>query len=257
MWSRSQRPNLGLLEIPLLSSSVSAKSAWLREPRTRDELEQRCGDPVSMTEFVAALLVPAPGRLASDDVWGLSVPDRDRLLAALYRSLYGDRIESIVACTKCGEPFELGFTLRELLASLDGQQHASTDPRVRLPTAADEREISSLGAEAAGRRLLTLCAPTLEDAAVVANLWELQHRAIDIDLQARCVHCAAEQSVRFDIVSFLHQRLRDERDVLVGEVHCLASSYGWPWSEIAELPRSVRRALVKRAAGAERSRGQA
>ena len=47
----------------------------------------------------------------------LTAAERDRLLAAVYKRTFGPRIESTVRCTFCGNPFDLTFSIDDLLAA--------------------------------------------------------------------------------------------------------------------------------------------
>lgn len=67
---------------------------------------------------------------------------------------------------------------------------------------------------------------------------------IDLELAASCADCGHQQTAHFDLQSFLLQRLINERENLLAEVHLLASAYGWSLSEILSLARSTRRQLA-------------
>jgi hypothetical protein len=57
----------------------------------------------------------------------------------------------------------------------------------------------------------------------------------EIEIELNCPECAASWSAPFDIVSFLWNELDDWASRILGQVHVLASSYGWSESEIVAL----------------------
>ena len=58
------------------------------------------------------LLVDAPGVIIGPGhAAELAAPDRDRLLAAVFRAAFGPRVESTVPCAACQEPFDLDFVV--------------------------------------------------------------------------------------------------------------------------------------------------
>jgi hypothetical protein len=64
----------------------------------------------------------------------LVVSDRDRILADIYIRGFGDRISSTIECRRCGQPFDLSFSLRGLIRHL-GEPGSSAD---RVGTSADQ-----------------------------------------------------------------------------------------------------------------------
>src|SRR5438132_9690949 len=96
--------------------------AWLGELTGRDE----AGVHDLNTAAAVALLDGLVGRDGLDGVQPgraieLTASDRDRLLAAVYRRTYGDRITSTLTCAGCGVPFDLSFSLAALLVDLDAR----------------------------------------------------------------------------------------------------------------------------------------
>jgi hypothetical protein len=191
----------------------------------------------------------------------LCASDRDLLLAAVYRCVYGDRIESTARCAGCESSFDLSFSLQELCASLEtqrDQQAAELLPdgtfrlprggRFRLPTGRDECAVVGLPPEEAARALHNCCrteggaevGPEALDAAL-----EQVAPVLHLDLVARCPECGQRQILDFDIQSFLLGTLLKERCRLTTEVHQLALAYGWSLHEILSLGRSERRALAE------------
>lgn len=190
----------------------------------------------------------------------MTAADRDKLLAVVYMRTYGPNIESTVRCCKCGVLFDLDFSLKDLQASLaDGAKRTSAahEPegtfllsngcRFRLPTGEDECAVLGMPSEDAGAALVRRCIVGEDTAAdhedVEASMAEVAPM-LDVDLSARCPECDHEQSVHFDIQSFVLTTLQQEQGRLAWEVHRLACAYGWRLEEILGLPRSLRRTYV-------------
>ena len=57
----------------------------------------------------------------------LTVSDIDRLLAALYDTLYGDRAECRARCRACGDRYEFTLSLGELVAQQDAERPGAPD----------------------------------------------------------------------------------------------------------------------------------
>ncbi len=248
-------------------------SALLRQLCGRDE-DVAAGNPsLVATELLDRLIVESPSATVKPgDVWSLPLTNRDWLIAALFLREYGPRIDSQAACESCGETFELSFRLDELMTELlsqaedaavegpdaDGAYALRSGLRFRLPTPEDERAVAALPAEAATARLLERCLVTAGSGDMTAPIEDAMSRIaplLDLDLAARCAACGAAQSVRFDVASYFIHALERERPILAREIHSLASAYHWPWTEIVDLPRAVRRAHVE-LVEAERERRQ-
>jgi len=116
----------------------------LRELRGADELGLPEHAPSArvaasvLAELVGSLVVRERSCGAFAEA---SVAERDRVYAALCRSLFGDRVEARAVCDGCGEAYELGFELSSLerarpVATSDAGDVAieGTSTRVRPPT---------------------------------------------------------------------------------------------------------------------------
>ena len=259
-----------MLEVTLNPERAGRRLAWLRELRGRDELELARLTPGLVTDVLDRLLVAAPGAaLRPGDVVAATIADRDRLVAGLYQAAFGDQIESRADCTTCAQQFELGFSLSALLGDLDQRareaagQYEPIGPigdhvyqlpggvRFRLPTVADERALAS--PDSSSSALLARCLQAAAGAAVhaeaaaeaVEQAMEALGPVLSLALPARCALCGHAQKIDFDLLDFFLAALRRERPLFVREVHTLASSYGWSFGEIVDLPRSERRAYVE------------
>jgi hypothetical protein len=252
------------LRTHIISDAEPPRDVYLRELAGYDELSTG-----SAVELVDGLLLDRPGAAARPgDARRLTLSEVDRMLAAVYRGLYGDAVVCHVTCPGCRSSYELSFTLsdmwdaltettpedEELLAALDGPDghgvYRLGSLRFRLPTGEDLAEVVGLGPEASAAALRASCVleqsagdgrerPGLE--ATLDRAMALVGPTLDTDLDGVCPECSAEQAVPFRIDEFLFAALRRERALLTREVHELARAYRWSRHEILEMPRRERR----------------
>lgn len=248
-----------MLELQLQPGLPSGRRACLRELCGHDESLVRGTSSAVAAALLDRLLVELPGAtIPPGSASDLAICDRDRLLAAVYRSTFGDRIETRAPCRHCDQAFDLTFSLSELQASLDGEPladgpdtdglyHLPDGRRFRLPTLRDEQALIGLGDADAPRALAARCLiegdPEADLAPLVAAI-ERHAPVLDLDLSARCPHCEHDQPVHFDLQSFLLAALAREGQWLAREVHLIAVTYGWSLDEILRLPRSQRHLYV-------------
>ena len=199
------------------------------------------------------------GRLLQDgsDVASLSIGAHDRLLAAVFDTLYGDRIEARTQCRACAQPLEISLSLVELVDAPPDVEVVLTGPdregiftlpdgrRIRPPTVADlDRAVQSGDPD-----LLRRCCVVAGDPDVAVEILEaaLETAAPTLarDVAAACPHCGVAHTVRFDLAAFLVASLARERPFLLRELHLLARAYGWSKTEILSLSRDDRRALAR------------
>jgi hypothetical protein len=192
----------------------------------------------------------------------LTVSQCDRLLAALYRTLFDDRAECRMRCKGCGEGYEFALELSALMAAQDGERAAAADAdgcwelpdgrRVRAPTLAD---IAAAGGPEALAARLVVAGEADRGLDAVTDFLERAAPILSLDLDAACPHCARTETVRFDLAHYLAARLAGERPFLIRETHLIASRYGWRHAEIMALSRADRRAFAS-LIEAERAAGQ-
>ena len=228
----------------------------LSDPTGRDELGVDGVD----TRSAVALLDRLLGGRAPLEAGVLTAADRDALLAALHRHCWSDRIVSTLTCVSCGEPFDLSFELSAVQRHLSGaatdwRAHAGviTHPDGRsipLPTAHDELESVSEGAPGAAERLAARVGISADALVEAAEALEAAAPILDLDLGAECADCGRHQLAHFDLQSYVLQRLLDERETLLADIHALAARYGWSLGEILDLPRQTRQSFAKMASGA-------
>ena len=195
--------------------------------------------------------------VAGGDIDALTIADYDRLLAAVFDALYGDRVEARTHCTACAEPLEISLSLTALAGAapdveieLSGPDESGTfllpdGRRIRPPAVRDVERAAGSGDLAALRRACVVEGDADADPELLDAALEAAAPALTRDVAATCPHCAAAQSVRFDLANFLVASLARERPFLLREMHLLARAYGWSLDEILSLNREDRRALAR------------
>ena len=251
-----------MLQIRLNPGLRGGKWARLRPLCGADEASIDGDGSVDVVAFLDRLLTKAPGTTVEPGrAADLAVCDCDRLCAAIYLAYFGDWIEGRVACVACREPFEMDFSLPNLMENLVGrpsQEVSGPDDegiftlpdgcRFRLPTAGNHRLVMAMGTDDAVAALLSQCViggEPIVDTAIIEAAMDQVGATLDLDLDATCPHCAMLQTVRFDIQSYLFRALGYERQFLNYEAHYIAKAYGWSYEEILGLRREDRRAFVR------------
>lgn len=195
--------------------------------------------------------------IAWEQLAELPIGRRDAALMELRRSVFGDRIEGYARCPSCDQEVEFPLSLQELLATVpddsdlrmefpDGSHHA-----FRLPDSSDLAAIVERGdPENMRERLAERClltdpekgeSPVLNDEMIEALSLAMQKAdpLADVRVDLVCPDCGDEWEVVFDILTWFWEELSRAARALLGEVHLLASRYGW--SEEAILGMSARR----------------
>ena len=232
--------------------------ACLRELNGLDETAVFDSFTPTAIRLLDRLLVKDEGCVLPGESASLTAFDRDRLLAAVYRRAFADRINSTTTCRTCAERFDLDFSLTELAATLESQRtrvdaewadgyFSTKDGAVfRLPTGREECE-AALTPRKPGALAAALIAP--ESRPLTADELDalLDHVAplLDLCLDAHCPECGHEQQVGFSVQSYLLESLLGGRRRLVVDVHRIAVAYGWTRQEILALPRTIRKQHVE------------
>ena len=229
----------------------SAGRFRLRALNGSDEFLLDAADPRAPHALLRRLV------LEGGDIDALTIAEYDRLLAAVFETLYGDQVEARTQCAACSEPLDISLSLAALAAAppdvaieLAGPDERGTfllpdGRRIRAPTVGDvEHAVRSVDI-AALRHACVLEGDADADPELLDAALEAAAPALTRDVTATCPHCAAAQPVRFDLANFLVASLARERPFLLREMHLLARAYGWSLAEILSLNRDDRRALAR------------
>jgi hypothetical protein len=203
---------------------------------------------------------------ADTDVLGLPLGERDARLLTLREATFGAALETVAACSACGEKIELRFTTSdvrtperggpgELELALDGYSLV-----YRLPTSADVASlVPAEGLARARTRLRERCLvrasfegsaiaardlPEAIDAALARAIGEADPQA-DIALRTQCPACDRPNEVVFDVLTYFWDELNAWAQRTLRDVHMLAWAYGWSEREILALSPLRRQAYLE------------
>jgi hypothetical protein len=205
----------------------------------------------------ALLMLEAWGPRTTPEVLAnMSVGKRDAHLLQLREEMLGPDIEGLANCPGCGESLELSFRVAEVLIQGDVDpaewyflEVDGYEVRFRLPRASDLVAIERQADLTLARRaLIERCVESTRagrprsvarlPSSVVRQVG-LEMAASDpqaiVDLRLMCPACDQEQTVSFDIASFLWSEIQAWVPRVLKEVHELASAYGWDESEVLSL----------------------
>lgn len=224
---------------------------------------------LSQTPFERALqlLGAASAGESADALARLSVGERDARLLTLREWTFGRQLISLVNCPACGEQLEINLdadALR-LRPPAEAEHAASEAARAPLTVAVSGYEVSfrlpnslDLDAVAAGtpaavsdaaQALLSRClvearrggqtvgAAELppEVAEAIAGRMAAADPQAEVGLALDCPACGAGWQAPFDIESFFWDEIGAWARRTLGEVHVLASSYGWREADILNM----------------------
>lgn len=234
-----------------LYRTVGVEVIHLRELCGKDELLANAINTQSLIALLQSVITDNNISAAK-----IVTSDRDRILAHLYISLYGPKIESTLPCTNCKEIFDLDFSLKDILGFYkpstvelppDGIFEFENGTRFRLPNGEDEVMLNSYAAADAERILFERCIiegnETTDKQKLQEKMAELAP-VLNLEIKACCPECNHEQNVKFDVQTYLLMKLKQERPRLLQEIHRIASQYHWDYQSILALPRVLRKQYV-------------
>jgi hypothetical protein len=262
-----------------------SRAADLRELTSEEQLflTEHCESlpPAQWTTEVLARCVTRLGATRAPDrsaIRALTVGDRDALLLHLHALLFGEALACEACCPveDCGEKLEIRLAVRDLLVpvySITAREHESqvadaagnsARVRFRLPNGDDHEAAAALArsdVDAALAQLVQRCVLALEPSAdgraasaaslPVALEQTLSERMAELDpqaellLRAGCPACGGAFRARFDIASFLKQRMTERAQVLYREVHLLAFHYHWSERDIVGMSARKRQRYLR------------
>ncbi len=192
-----------------------------------------------------------PGPPAAD----LALGDRDRRLMMLRCQLFGTQVSGVDSCRECGAVLDVTFDLGQLAAGHTGTsipiavRWQDTVLRCRVLTTADLIAAAEADSADISGGLLARCvaiadpdggrlrpAPVTDlPGPVIAEVMSALSAAdplADVRLAVTCGDCGHQWDTTFDIASFLWTEICGAVERVLGEVHVLASAYGWSEAEV-------------------------
>jgi hypothetical protein len=209
------------------------------------------------TQRAITLLAAACPSISHDDLLGMTIGERDRLLLDLREKIFGQVINAITICPECGEEMEIEFLTGDVREPVDTTQNIALSLvkddytiEFRVPSSEDLSTIDdTLDPEASRMSLLNRCivqcsrggepcgVPSLPSA-ILDAIEEEMLRAdpqADVTISLHCYACHHEWLTTFDIVSYLWTELTTLAKRTMYEIHMLASAYGWGEADILAM----------------------
>jgi len=219
----------------------------------------------------AALLAPLPSFPVPADPARMPVGRRDAHLMEMRAHLFGPIVRGVATCPACQQKIEFDTTITDLQLSHDGpnpEVATAITAQVngyhvifRLPDTLDLADTAEFPDVVSARRhLFERCIVSAHDdagqsvaprelpeevvIAVSARMAEIDAQA-DLELSLACPACGTTWRDPFDIGSFFWSELNEQALSWLGEVHELASAYGWSETEILSLGSARRQAYLE------------
>jgi hypothetical protein len=215
------------------------------------------------------LLNAAWPEVGPDMLAQLSLGQRNLLLLRLREQLFGSQIESVVGCPGCGQQVELTLDVRDIGGQPDQEFLEPKAPyffsqgdyqiHFRLPNSLDLLAIGpDQEATIARNALLARCLvlaqqgdqtissdqlPLEIEAQLIDQMAQADPQA-DIELAITCPFCTRAWQVGFDVIHYLWRELTAWAYRFLGDVHTLASEYGWAEGDILALSPWRRQAYL-------------
>jgi hypothetical protein len=212
---------------------------------------------VSVPRRALALLDAASPETPYHELAALPVGERDARLLALREWAFGADMRALANCPECNEAVEIALRADQMRA---GETHGSgfeieIDGRMiaaRAPSAGDLVELEDVrDAACAERVLLERCIGRSADdlpegvaESISRRMAECDPRA-NIELALECPACGRAWVALFDVVSFFWREIEAWARRVLGQVHTLASAYGWTEREILALSPSRRECYLR------------
>ena len=193
--------------------------------------------------------------LGSAEAARLPLGTRDAQLLRTRAAMLGDRLEATDACPECGERVDVSLSC-EVLAGAEPAPESWTvehgDLRITVRPLDSADAAAAVTAADAEAELLARAVVTVEPdgplppdavAAVAASLSERDAGA-ELLIDLTCPACAVRWQRVLDVAGFVWTELEARAQRLLGDVHALASAYGWTEDEVLALGDARRAAYL-------------
>ena len=206
------------------------------------------------------LLAAAEPDLPREELYKLSVGERDARLLTLREHTFGPQLNSLTTCPGCNERLELTLDVSDIRARAPSSADepgralsvcvADYEVHFRLPNSLDLLAIAGSEDTSQSRQLLfqrcvvtarhkeadcsaDLLPPDVMDE-IVVRMAQTDPQA-DVHLAFCCPRCSHEWQGVFDIVSFFWSEIAAWALRILKEVHTLARAYGWREADILAM----------------------
>ena len=217
-------------------------------------------------EQAVGLVAATFPELSPSEVVALPIGRRDALLLRLRALLFGTRADMLARCPDCQEQCELTINVLDLeleptpLAPFS-VAFKDREYLFRLPNSSDILRLSQHDTASPQCALIAGCymsgAADQEDEILsdkaflnaVMEEMEEQDPQANIEFSLNCAHCHHCWDLPFDITSYLWSELNSWARRLLGEIHTLASTYGWSEGAILSMSTTRRQIYLNLATG--------
>jgi hypothetical protein len=197
----------------------------------------------SLTARALSLSAAACPDVTAEQLWTLTIGQRDIRLIAFREALFGPDVEALASCPNCGHQLELKFSTADFQLDSQIEQDQgvtlNVDGRVLRLRVPNSQDVLMAGSR---EQLLQLCLPDANLDQLPAEIVETAAQKIgecdplaDIRMLISCPDCRHEWRAVFDIVSFLWSEVESWAGRVLNDVHTLASAYGWSERDILSL----------------------
>jgi hypothetical protein len=202
-----------------------------------------------------------------EQLGALPIAQRNLLLLCLHGLTFGPLLNVFGVCPKCAEQFEFAVPAAEMAARLEGQSPGSrmawreAGRQYRLRAVTTDDLLATLGVPEAAAAQDLLLAGCLEVSpaepgepgepggstalAAVLPRFEQLNAAAELRCWIECPGCSARELLDLDVARFLWMEVRNGARRLLGEIHELASAYGWSERDIVGMGAGRRAAYLE------------
>jgi hypothetical protein len=218
------------------------------------------GTPEHNLNRALTMLATALPDTDREQLGALPIAERNLLLLCLHELTFGPLLSVFGVCSTCGAQLEFAVRAPEMTAHVSGQSPADRvtwyeDGRhYRLRAVTTNDLLATLGVletSAAQDLLLARClevspaarqrtAPT-----AVLERFEQVNAASELSCSVDCPGCSSHELLDLDLARFLWTEVRNAARRLLGEIHQLASAYGWSERDIAGMSAGRRGAYLE------------
>ena len=212
------------------------------------------------------LMLTEPGQ-SREQLATLTIGQRDTHLLNLRESAFGPQMTGVVACPACTRQLELNFTVSSVRVvpptdpvGLCSLTQGGFGVKFRIPNGDDLTTLTpDLDRAANQRRLLERCLLSLHchgdavpfnelpaelETAVSDRMAEADPQA-DVQLSLACPDCGHRWQAPLDILSYVWAEIHAWANRLLGDIHTLASTYGWREGDILAMSPWRRQAYLE------------
>ena len=186
----------------------------------------------------------------------LPIAERNALLLRLHELTFGPLLSVFGVCAACGAQFEFAVPTAGLAGQSPVGQVAWREKgrHYRLRAVTTDDLLATLSVPETGAAADLLLARCLEvspaagqrrASAATLQSFEQLNAASELSCSVDCPGCSSRELLDLDMARFLWKEVRNAARRLLGEIHRLASAYGWSERAIAEMSPGRRAAYLE------------